>query len=841
MRRICTPALIVWSLLGALAAADERAKFAEQFQKFAAQHCQECHRGESAEAGLRLDALPFDLATSDGAARWTKVYDKIVRGEMPPADAPRPSAAELQAVTQPLHALLHESSLARQRSEGRVLLRRLNRTEYETTLEDLLGVEVDLRELLPEDGAAAGFDKVSSALETSATHLLRYQQAAELALSQTVPLRPQEPFAVQRRTGREITEKRTTFKDLMNKSVRLDGDALVMHVRNWDHIPCETPVTTQAGRYRVRASVYAIGTDAPLPMMCTYRDLYAADNRMTDLDDLKRRTIHDVRPGKPQVVEFEIDMKTRCVVSFLAFTLPNPRTFDGIWKDKPLEDYDGAGLVVEWVELEGPLPNWPPENYRRLYGDVPLKQRSVAKAEAEGRTVKPRTKPMTVGEWQYDPLVPTPVDPRADAERLMRGFLPRAFRRPVDDGLVEYYTKLVHTELDRGRSFAEALQTGYRAALCSPHFLYLTERIDPARGGEATKLDGYAIAARLSYFLWSSLPDDALTQAAANGELQTSAGRRKQVERMLADPKAKRFTENFAGQWFDVRRLNETSPDRVLYGEFDDYLFWSMPQETFLFFEEILRRDRPVTEFTHSDWTFLNERLAQHYGIGSVQGGELRKVALPADCGRGGVLGHAAVLKVTADGTKTSPILRGKWVLEKLVGKPPEPPPPNIPAVEPDIRGATTIRQQLELHRNTASCNACHQHLDPPGFALEAYDVIGGRREFYRAASSKFPSVDVPNYPGRKIRRGLDVDDGGETADGRKFGDLAEFKQLLLADRPQLVRNVAEKLLVYATGAEIEFADREVVEQLVAGAKRHDAGFRSLIHDVVESRLFLSK
>jgi len=260
-----------------------------------------------------------------------------------------------------------------------------------------------------------------------------------------------------------------------------------------------------------------------------------------------------------------------------------------------------------------------------------------------------------------------------------------------------------------------------------------------------------------------------------------------------------------------------------------------------LFFEEILHNDRRVTEFTQSDWTFLNERLAQHYGIEGVQGGELRKMTLPAGCGRGGVLGHASVLKVTADGTKTSPIVRGKWVLEKIVGRPPEPPPPNVPAVEPDIRGATTIRKQLELHRNTEACKACHQHLDPPGFALEAFDVIGGKRDFYRATTSKFPSVDVPNYPGKKTRRGLDVEPGGELADGRTFQNIDEYKRLLLADEEQLVRNVVEKLVTYATGAEIQFADREVVEQIIAAGRERNFGFRSLIHEVVESRSFLKK
>lgn len=834
-------ALVSFTVGNPAIAAEHAPAFARPFVEFATRHCLACHGSDSQEAGLRLDTLPRDLSDTDAAARWVKVLDKITRGEMPPADTPRPPEAETAKVVALLRRNLHAASLDRQHRDGRVLIRRLNRTEYQTTLHDLLGVDVDVSQLLPDDGSASGFDNVSTMLETSAVHLLRYQQAAEQALSKTIPTRPQIPSVVDHRTGAQVMEKNRYFKELLDKSVKLRGGDLVTYVRMWDHIACRTQETSQAGRYRIRASVYAINTDAPIPLMLTYRDYGAVDNRMTDPEDLKRQHLRDVYPGKPQTIELELDMNVRSTVTLLPFTLPNPRTFGESWKNKPLDDYAGPGVVLEWLEQEGPLLNWPPENYVRLYDDVPLEQRSVVAARAAGKPVKPRTTPLTAASYQYDPLVQDPVDPRADAERLMRAFLPRAFRRPVDGALADYYVKLVLAELDRERPFTEALHEGYKAALCSPHFLYLTETIAPKRGADATTLDGYAVATRLSYFLWSSLPDDELTAAAANGDLLTREGRQKQVERMLSDEKASRFTENFAGQWFDLRRLNETSPDRQLYGEFDDYLFWSMPQETTRFFNEILKHDRPMTEFTHSDWTFLNERLAQHYGIAGVRGGELRKVTLPTDSGRGGVLGHASVLKVTADGTKTSPILRGKWVLEKIVGRPPEPPPPNVPAVEPDIRGATTIREQLELHRNTAACNACHRQIDPPGFALEAYDVIGGRRDFYRAANSKLPYVDVPNYPGKKTRRGLDVDAGGVTADGRPFQNLHEFKQRLLADEEQLVRNVVEKLVIYSTGAEIQFADREEVERLVAAARRHRYGFRSLIHDVVESRLFLQK
>jgi hypothetical protein len=267
-----------------------------------------------------------------------------------------------------------------------------------------------------------------------------------------------------------------------------------------------------------------------------------------------------------------------------------------------------------------------------------------------------------------------------------------------------------------------------------------------------------------------------------------------------------------------------------------------MPRETELFFEEILRNDLPLTHFVHSDWSFLNQRLAQHYGIPHVVGGELRKVTLPADSHRGGVLTQASVLKVTADGTRTSPVLRGKWVLERILGQPPAPPPPDIPSIEPDIRGAVTIRQQLDKHRNTPACASCHRYIDPPGFALETFDAIGGWRDFYRATRGPQDKyIDLPNYPGRKVYRGVDVEKGFETPEGKAFRDVDEYKQLLLANKDQLARNVAEKLIVYATGADIQFADREVVEQLVARSREKKYGFRSLLHEAVQSRMFLNK
>ena len=826
-RQRCRLATLAFLVAAGTASGQQPDDLEAQVRRFVAQHCADCHGPDVQRRKLRLDTLPFQFGDKDAAAAWDKVVEQIARGDMPPRNKPRLAEKETQAVLAGLRRRLHDASFARQQRDGRVLLRRLNRVEYETTLGDLLAAPVEVRDLLPDDNTAAGFDNVSAVLDVSSTHLLRYQEAADKALRSVIPSRPLFEFT-DRRTGKEIAEKTPGFKDMLGKSARLDGDTLILFARPYNHVPCATATVPQAGRYRLRASVAAVGTDKPLPVRCICEVQYGP----TEGDV---RIVRDVPPGKSVVIEGEFDLKARQRFIFVGWTLPTMREFG----KKGGPDYTGPGLAVEWLEIEGPFNAWPPAGYQRLFAGVPLKPQSVARAEAGGRPAPAQPAKRSPDSYIYDPLVPAPAKPREDAERLLRAFLPLAFRRPVSEELQQYYVKLVHAALDKKVPFTEAMILGYQAVLCSPHFLFLSEPTQQNPADQRTRLDDHAVASRLAYFLWSSMPDDELLSLAAKGVLRKPEVLREQVERLLKDPKARRFTANFAGQWLELRNINATSPDPQIYGEFDDFLFWSMPRETERFFEEVLRADRSLTEFVHSDWTFLNQRLAQHYGIPDVHGGEMRLVKLPPGSHRGGVLTQASVLKITADGTRTSPILRGKWVLERILGQPPAPPPPDVPSIEPDIRGATTIRQQLDKHRNTAACATCHRHIDPPGFALENFDPIGGWRDFYRGTRGK--PTPLANYPGRNVPRGADVEKGGETADGRKFQDIDEYKQLLLADKDQLARNLAEKLLVYSTGAEIQYADREVVEQLVARSREQKYGFRSLIHDVVQSRVFLNK
>jgi hypothetical protein len=497
------------------------------------------------------------------------------------------------------------------------------------------------------------------------------------------------------------------------------------------------------------------------------------------------------------------------------------------------ENYQGPGLVVQWVEIEGPLlESWPPRSHRLLFGD--LSQAPVA---------GDRNRREVVSE-----------QPLADAERILRDFAGRAFRRTVNDDDIRPFLNRVRTKLEQGDSFEQAMRLGLKGVLASPHFLFLREKTlskDEAVAEDAAAkptgrkpLDDFALASRLSYFLWSSMPDEALLALAEQGKLREPNTLRAQVERMLADPKSAAFTENFAGQWLSLRAIDDTTPDRMLYPEYDDVLKDSMVKETLRFFDEVLKHDLSLTNFVDSDFAMLNGPLAKHYGIpltdaGIDDGLAFRKVTLPPESHRGGVLTMAAVMKVTANGTTTSPILRGAWVLDRILGTPPPKPTVDVEAVDPDIRGATTIRDQLARHRKEPLCASCHVKIDPPGFALESFDVIGGWREYYRSIGEGEPAI----VGGRKMRylKGPPVDASDILPDGRKFANIDEFKQLLLEDQDQLARALTRKLVAYGTGAATTASDEPEIEGIAIGIRNKDYGLRTLVHAIVQSQLFQFK
>ncbi len=802
---------------------------------FIDQHCTECHDAETHKAGLRLDTLKQTFDDPKAAATWTKVFDKLVAGEMPPKKQERPPQADLDTTTKFLREHLHAASLEIQRTQGRVPIRRLNGTEYENTVRELVGTRVKLKELLPTDNSAGGFDNVSAVLDLSSTHLLLYQEAAEKAVNSVIPIHPHLPTK-ERRTGREISQKGSNFQQTLTRGCFLKDDALVVYTKLPRYGLVCTPSVQGAGRYKIRMSACAVGAErVPVPVaLCTV-------DRGRE-PPVVRDTV-DFPPGEPRLIETEIDLEAG-----EAFVLQLQLNWDIRATKKSIEEHTGPGFRIEWLEIEGPVDPFPSPAFRTLFGDAELMPKSIAKAKAEGRKPQDWSQRTNIYTWLNDPLEPVSATPKEDADKLLRAFIPRAFRRLVDEATLKHYIGKVHAKLDAGESFVNAMTYGYKSVLTSPQFLFFVE----APG----QLDRLALANRLAFFLTSLPPDAELFVA----DVTQPDELRKQTERLLNSPRSRGFTENFTGQWLELRKIDATIPDPNLYGDFDGTLLWSMPEETRRFFDDVLKNDRSVLEFVDSTWSIMNRRLAEHYGVteafdaakplrstspllpSSVPQSEFRRVSLPTGSHRGGVMTQGSVLKVTADGTTTSPVLRGKWVLERILGNAPPPPPPDIPAIEPDIRGATTIRQQLNKHRSIASCNSCHQHIDPPGFALESFDPIGSYRDFYRASARTTAGiVQLPGYTGRAFYRGPDVEKGGVTHDGKAFTTIEDYKRLLLESPDQITRNLAEKLLTYATGAEPQFADREVVEEIVTKVRAKKYGFRTLVHEVVQSRIFLNK
>ena len=431
-------------------------------------------------------------------------------------------------------------------------------------------------------------------------------------------------------------------------------------------------------------------------------------------------------------------------------------------------------------------------------------------------------------EFDEDGEVQLTKDPYAHVVDIVARFAPLAFRRPLEEGELETFASLAEPLLADGRPFLEAVRVPLGAILSATPFLF--------QAGAPGTLDDFALASRLSYFLWRSLPDAALFELARDHRLSDPTVLAAQVDRMLDDAKAQRFVTDFVGQAFRLYELRATAPDRGLYPEYDDSLGQAMARETEQFLAELVAEDLGVGHLIDADFTFVNRRLAEHYGIPGIEGQQMRKVTLAADSPRGGLLTQASVLKITANGTTTSPVPRGNFVLANLLG---QPAPPGVSAIEPDTRGTTTIREQLDAHRSSPVCASCHRVIDPPGFALESFDPIGGFRTTYRISRGE---SEARSRYARRYQEGPSVDAGGVTPDGAAFAGIEEYKQILLEHEvDQVARHVVSQLLVYATGAEIEFADRDEVERLVAELGDRGYPITTMIREVAQSDLFRSR
>ena len=824
--------------------------------------CVPCHNAADPKGGLDLTSLKQDFANPDNYATWVRIHDRTQNGEMPPKGTLKIAPAQRAKLVAGVAASLTAFDNIRTRTQGRSTWRRMNRDEYENTVRDILGAPwLQIKEMLPEDGIRNRSNKVGEALDVSHVQMSRYLAAAEYALRETMVPRAEAPKLLKRKyyarqqgsfTGpADIGQfngafERATWPMLGNTPDRAAQEGKApMTVGDKDparreeeaigyvcsaYEPIEPKFdqfhAPQAGKYKIKISGYSFWTTPEsekwwwrphrdkaelgrtIEPITVYAEAYPRQLRRVGTFDLvpeksaKESTPHELTVWLRKGESIRPDP-----ARFFRSRPPYP------WRN-PHATRDGQPAVAfRWMEVEGPIvESFPTPGHQLLFGALPLKNVGGGSVEA------------------------TPFDAAQDSRHLLRQFMKRAWRRPVTDTDIEPYVRLAAKSMEAGLSFTDAQLTAYSAVLCAPAFVTLEEK--------PGALDSVALANRLSYFLWNTEPDARLRKVAADKAITKAAVLTAEANRLLDDPKAKQFVDAFLDYWLDLRKAAIVSPDEILYVDYylDDLLVESAVDEARVCFSDMITRNRPASELVQADYVHVNGRLATLYGIPDVHGAAFRRVQLPKDSVRGGFLTMAGVLKVTANGTTTSPVVRGAWVTERIMGLPVPPPPKAVPAVEPDIRGATTIRQQLAKHTSEPACRDCHVKIDPPGFALEAFDVFGGFRENYRALGPGTPLKGYgPNGQPFTFHAGMKIDPSGVLLDGRKFADIRELKTRLAANDRQLARNLVNQLVVFATGAPVRFGDRPEVESILDRAKPTHYGVKSLIHGLIQSRLFRNK
>ena len=818
----------------------------ESVRGYLKEYCFRCHGPTAQKGDRRLDLLPKRIAPgSDQATLVEEALDAINRGDMPPAKAAgkRPSADETRVVVAALTAYL--SSLSEADSKSSTTLRRLNRFEYINTMRDLLGLRrefFDFTSDFPLDATEDGFDNNGNALTLSDYQLHRYLEVAEVAVDAASFFGVQQPRTRQWSfTGKDFNGVNSYERAPVTWRLIVDDKYVeIGHGQPSERHANFVPAFVRKGGvpadgwYTVEVKAAAANrlnhgyTSSAFDRFKNQRlkmalwiapnaallDKNAADQRqlvkVRDLPDETPKVFREriqLRKGAIPFVSWTNGVSSKGTIRRVAeqhhpeviratttqrdaAKLGDPDAKELVARlaknvdNKLVSDvYRGPRMRVWGMNIEGPhVDQWPPANHRLLFG-----------IETDASKI--------------------------DIEAVVRKFATRAFRRPVKPAEVQHYVDFVHNRIREGESNARAIQLGLAAVLTSPRFLYL----DEGNEDTDTRLTLHELASRLSYFLWSSLPDEELATAATSGELANDNVLKAQVLRMLQDSKADAFVQHFTDTWLRINTLGSMPPDpKAFEAYYRDRLEELFKTETAMFFGDLLRTNGSIVNLLDSDCTFCNDVLAQHYGISGVRGEHFRRVSLMPEHRRGGLLGQGSVLTLTANGIETSPVVRGVWVLENILGTPPAPPPPDIEPFEPDTRGTTTIREQLNKHRSDSTCADCHQKIDPVGFALEFFDPIGGFRT---------------RYPGRG-RNSLKVDGFGKLPSGETFRSERDLKALLIQRRDQFSRTLAEKLLTYATGRSMTFRDRQAIERVARECSESGYGLRSLVVGVATSETF---
>lgn len=782
-------------------------------------YCVGCHGAEKQKGERRFDQLQFPLQDSDSAILAQDIIDQLVLGEMPPKKAEQPSEALRLATIDGLNAATRLYHANAKSTGGEATLRRLNQREYRNTIRDLLKINLqmfDPARKFPREQTAEHFDNVGDALATTGYLLEQYLDAADRVVEKALAPEHEPEEKSWRFTApfEQQPELVSAHRKAFNSKFLCIHEAINSenHWGEYAPIPKFKQGVPHQGRYEIELLLEAKNRDHPHPRSRVDIDkdepmwlgvvpgnikFGALHNPQPFEDVLARIAIPD---GDPQWHKTSVWLDEGFAPRFIYINGPsgarglqssiglkmlkaegrgnNPF---GAHYVKTLLEGELPHIRIHEIKLRGPIYDlWPPASQRAVLGDKPFAPEQI--------------------------------------EGIVRGFASRAFRRPVTDEEMGRLMAVAKRQVDSGRSPYEAMKDTIKTILCSPAFLYLDNRTEGVGG---SKLTDISFASRLSYFLWSSMPDEELLAAATEGRLRKPETLRVEVDRLLADSRAEAFYEGFLDSWLALRDLGGMPPDRR---EFDEYyekdLRPLMLRETRLFTRHLMEENLSVVNFLDSDFTFVNRTMARFYGLPPMKGYEFQKVALK-DKRRGGLLGQASVLTVTANGIETSPVTRGVWVLENLFGTPPSPPPDNVEPLDPDIRGASTIREQLAKHRNVAACNECHRKIDPPGFALENYDPIGRWRDRY---NSRKP-----------------IDAAAEFANGEAFKGISDFKRILLRREEPFARTVIVKLLTYGAGRRMEAVDRPEIDRLVTESKKAGLGLRDTLGLAVESSILQSR
>ncbi len=725
-------------------------KFDSEIKPLLSQYCYECHNDKRAKADLSLEMFKTVGDAQKNPVVWEKVLHNVRSGEMPPSKKPQPSLAERDKVMQWIETELLQADCSKP-DPGRVTIRRLNRSEYNNTIRDLIGVNFKPADDFPADDTGYGFDNIGDVLSLPPVLFERYMTAAEKILNVAMVADPNEdgptvrlPATTMRNTGVGQRVRSGAFK--MDK----EGEMFTEFNFPFD------------GSYIIRVRAWGEFGGDELPKL----ELKVNGNSIKTFE---------IAASEKEPAEYEHRFHV---------TAGDQRVSLGYINNYRDEKQD-RNLGVEWLEVTGPnAPSVYPESHTRIFP----------------REITPKT------------------DKTAYAQEIIGNFAKRAFRRPLQKDELKRLMRFYELAQTNGERFEGSVKLALQAILVSPHFLFRGEtQPDPNSPESIHAIDEFALASRLSYFLWSSTPDEELFALAEKKKLRKNL--HKQVTRMLRDPKSEAFVQNFVGQWLQIRNLSFVQPDAKEFPDFDDELRQAMRKETELLFAEVLKQDRPVLELITADYSFLNERLARHYGVSGVKGREFQKIAF-SNKARGGILTHGSVLTLTSNPTRTSPVKRGKYVLENILGTPPPPPPPEVPELKEANKeaGSGTLRQRMEQHRVDPGCASCHARMDPIGFGLENFNAVGAWRE----KEGEF-----------------NIDASGKLVSGQSFNGAAELKNILAEEKKdEFARCLTEKMLTYALGRGMEYYDKCAVDQISTRLRKSGYKFSELIEAIVDSTPF---